>query len=354
MSTRLRKLRDKLPEKGLDALLVSQAENRRYLSGFTGSAGYLLVSQNRAVLATDFRYVEQSRLQAPDFEIMKIEGEVGRWFPQLVAPLSGARLGFESRDLSFAGQKQFAEAAATLKQPVNLTPTEGLVESLRTVKEPEEIACLSQAAALADAAITEVVPRIQPGMSERMVAWMLEAFMREQGSQPLPFDIIVAAGPNGALPHYQPADTAILANQPVVIDLGARISGYASDMTRTICLGEGDRQFQRIYDIVLGAQLTAMATIAPGMTGEQADALARNVIVEAGYGDNFGHSLGHGTGLATHEDPRVGPNSRDILQNDMVFTVEPGIYIPGWGGVRIEDMVVLKEGKIKSLSKARK
>ncbi len=354
MAKRLERLRSQLAQSGLDAIFISQSENRRYLSGFTGSAGFLLISQDRAILATDFRYVEQAQAEAPDFEIVRIEGAPSEWFPALLSGLDIQKLGFEGREVSFCTHKELTATVSEMGREISLVPTEGLVESLRTVKDEAELRYLEKAAALSDAAFEEVLPRVQPGISERELAWELESFMRQNGSEPLPFDIIVASGPNSALPHAKPTDRVILRNQPVVIDLGATVGGYSSDTTRTICLGEGDNTFHRIYDIVLGAQLTAMAALQVGMNGEQADQLARTVIAHAGYEENFGHGLGHGVGLADHEEPRLGPGSSSILAEGMVFTIEPGIYISGWGGVRIEDMVVLEEGKARPLTKAKK
>ncbi|MEE9490854.1 MAG: Xaa-Pro peptidase family protein [Dehalococcoidia bacterium] len=354
MANRLERLRSQLAQNGLDAIFISQSENRRYLSGFTGSAGFLLISQDRAILATDFRYVEQVRAEAPAFEIVRMQGAPSEWFPTLVSGLDIQKLGFEGREVSLCTYKELAGAVGGMGRGISLVPTEGLVESLRAVKDKGELECLEEAAALSDAALEEILPRVQPGISERELAWELESFMRRNGSEPLPFDIIVASGPNSARPHAKPTDKVILDNEPVVIDLGATVGGYSSDITRTICLGEGDNTFHGIYDIVLGAQLTAMATLQVGMNGEQVDLLARIVIAHAGYEENFGHGLGHGIGLADHEEPRLGPSSSSILAEGMVFTIEPGIYISDWGGVRIEDMVVLEEGKARPLTKAKK
>ncbi|MFC1963518.1 M24 family metallopeptidase [Chloroflexota bacterium] len=354
MANRLSKLRDKLGEGNLDALIVSQSENRRYLSGFAGSAGFLIVSQERAVLATDFRYFEQARDQASDFEVIKIEGDPAKWFPGLFLGINVISLGFEARDFSYATYRQFAKVASEIGKEVTLVPTDGLVESLRVVKEAGEMECLEKAAATADAALEEVHPQIQAGVSEKEIAWALESSLRQHGSEPLPFDVIVASGPNAALPHAGPSDRIIQDNEPVVVDFGARIGGYVSDITRTFCLGGGDNEFHRIYDIVLGAQLTALEILEAGMSGDQVDLLARMVIMKAGYGDAFGHGLGHGVGLAAHEEPRLGPGSADILVQDTAFTIEPGVYIPGWGGVRIEDTVVLKEGRTQPLTKSKK
>jgi Xaa-Pro aminopeptidase len=354
MTDRLGKLRSQLAPKGFDAIIISQAENRRYLSGFTGSAGFLLISQQRAILATDFRYVEQAQSQAPDFDIIKIQGEIAKWFPRLSSELDAHKLGFEGKDISFSLYKELTKATGEGRKEISLVPTDGLVESLRAVKDKEELKLIEKAAVLADAVLTEILPQVKPGISEKELAWEIESFLRRNGSEPVPFELIVASGPNSALPHARPTDKIIRGSEPVVIDIGAKVEGYTSDITRTICLGEGDSNFHRIYDIVLGAQLTAMTTLQIGMTGEQVDRLARTVIEQAGYKDAFGHGLGHGVGLATHEEPRLGSNSTDILAEGMVFTIEPGIYISGWGGVRIEDMVVLEEGKVRPLTKARK
>ena len=354
MAKRLAKLRSQLSQNSLDAVIISQAENRRYLSVFTGSAGFLVISQSKAFLATDFRYVEQAQAQAPDFEVVRIKGDFAEWLPRLLSGIGATKLGFEAKDVSFSTYKDLTKAAHDAKLETTLVPTDNLVESLRAVKDDEELKHLEKAAALADAALAEVLPGVQPGISEKELAWRIESYLRQNGSEPMPFELIVASGPNSALPHARPTDKVIAANEPVVIDIGAKVKGYCSDITRTICLGEEDNTFRRIYDIVLGAQLTAMATLQAGMSGEQADRLARTVIEQANYGDAFGHGLGHGIGLAPHEMPRLGAKSTDALNDGMVFTVEPGIYVSGWGGVRIEDTVVLENGKVRTLTRARK
>lgn len=350
MSHRLEKLRQRLAENELDAILISQGENRRYLCGFTGSAGFLLISQKRAILATDFRYVEQAQSQAPDFDIAQIEGELPKWFPDLASSLGAKRIGFEAKDLSFSTHRQLVATVGGKK----LVPTEEIVESLRAIKDEEELELITRAVELADAAFEGVAPMIHPGMTEKEVAWELEKFLRERGSETILFDFIVASGPNSALPHARPSDRVLLPGEPLLIDFGARFQGYCSDLTRTLYPGNEDKTFAKIYDLVLGAQLTAIATIEAGMSGEQADALARTVIEQGGYGEAFGHGLGHGVGLALHEQPRLGRGSSTILADGMVFTIEPGIYIKGWGGIRIEDMVVIEKGKVRVLSQAKK
>jgi Xaa-Pro aminopeptidase len=264
------------------------------------------------------------------------------------------KMGFEADHVPFAIYQQLRKAVGNGDRKIQLIPTSGLVESVRAVKEPEEIKSIAEAVKLADAACGQAKSVIRPGTSEREVAWELERFLRESGSETMPFDIIVASGSNAALPHAKPSEKLILENEPVVIDLGARVNGYCSDLSRTFFLGDSDKTFSKIYDIVLGAQLTALAAIVAGMSGNQADQLARTVVEQAGYGDAFGHGLGHGVGLEAHESPRLGPNSSDLLVDGMVFTVEPGIYVSGWGGVRIEDTVVMENGKVKVLTRAEK
>ena len=355
MNDRLAHLRKRLEEKELDGLLITAPENRRYISGFTGSAGYLVISRDNAILATDFRYVEQATNQAPHFRVVKA-GSDWSWLLDLLKESTMKKVGFESHQMTVATYRQVTEALKELPngEAPSLMATTGLVEALRTVKDQEEMASLQSAIRVADAAMEAVSPTICAGETEREVAWRLEKAMRELGADSLSFDTIVAAGPNGAMPHHRPSDRPIGPREPVVIDMGAKVDGYCSDITRTVCVGEPDETFRKIYDIVLGAQLTAIATVRPGMSGGDADDLSRVVIAEAGYGENFGHSLGHGVGLAIHENPRVGPKSDHPLDEGTVFTVEPGIYLSGWGGVRIEDVVLLEQSGARVLSSAAK
>ena len=351
---RLTKLRGKLAEKEIDAIFITQPENRRYLSGFDGTAGYLIITAEKAILATDFRYTEQAETEAPNFEVKRITSNLNDWFPGLVGDMGVGRLGFEGGDVTFNFHKQLGDALKKKKISVKLIPVDGVVETIRAVKEPAEIELIRKAAAITDAAFEYVEGKIKAGMTEKQVAWELEKALRERGSQSLPFDIIVGSGPNAALPHAKPSDRVINEGEPIVIDMGAKYAGYASDLSRTICVGKADAKFKKVYKTVLNAQTAAMATIAKGMTGHQVDSVAREVIKKAGYGEAFGHSLGHGVGLAEHELPRLGPGSEETLTDGMVFTVEPGIYLSGWGGVRIEDTVVMEKGKVKPITKARK
>lgn len=353
---RLAKLRATLGEKEIDGIFISQPENRYYLSNFLGTAGYLIVNQREAVLATDFRYTEQAKAQAIGYRVVQIGGAFD-WFNTLTAELGIKRLGFESGHITFSFHQRLLETVSKAQSNLRLVPTDGLVEAIRQVKEADEIELIARAAQIADSAMDYARGIIRSGMTEKGIAWAIEKFMREQGSRSLPFEAIVASGPNAALPHHRPTERSIGHGEPVVIDIGAKVGGYCSDLTRTLCVDRpphGDDLFNRVYDTVLKAQMTAIGMIFEGMNGAEADGLARRVIDDAGYSHAFGHSLGHGVGLAEHEQPRLGPNSNDVLTSGMVFTVEPGIYIPGWGGIRIEDLVVMENGKVRILSKTEK
>jgi Xaa-Pro aminopeptidase len=352
LNKRVLKLRRLFAEKDIDAVFITQAENRRYLSGFDGTAGYLFITPEKALLATDFRYTEQAAREAPDFEILRIGGNISDWFPGLVGDSGVKRPGFEAADVTFSLHRQLQDALQKKAVPVRLIPLTGMVESLRAVKEPGEIELITRASAITDKAFQQVAGTIKAGMTERQVAWKLEKSMRENGSQELPFEIIVASGPNAALPHHKPSDRAIRDGEPVVIDMGAKAGGYASDLSRTVCAGRPGARFKKVYNIVLEAQMMAISSVREGMTGHEADNIAREIIQKAGYGEAFGHALGHGVGLAEHESPRLGPNSKDTLSGGMVFTIEPGIYLTGWGGVRIEDTVVMEKGRVRPITGA--
>ena len=355
MEQRLETFRTKVQSIGLDALLISTPENRRYISGFTGTAGYLLITSAEALLATDFRYVEQAQSQAPHFKVIKIETNWS-WLVETLKRLRLKTLGVEGQHLTLSTHKQIVTALKELPddERPKLVVTNTVVETQRAVKDLEEMNLIQKAVDIADQAMEEVVSHLHQGQTEKEVAWLLEKTMRDLGADGPSFDTIVAAGPNGAMPHHHPTDTPIAEREPIVIDMGAQVSGYCSDLTRTVCLGEAEDTFRRVYDTVLGAQLTAISLIKPGMTSDQGDSLARTVIEENGYGKNFGHSLGHGVGLAVHEMPPVGPKGTYTLEEGMVFTVEPGIYLSGWGGVRIEDVVLLESEGAKVLSKSPK
>ncbi len=352
MNQRIEQLRSALRERGLDALLVSQPENRRYLSSFTGSAGTLIVTSIEALLLVDFRYTEQAGHQAQDCTVMQIGGALEKELPPLLERLGGKRWGFESAHVTVSQYDKmhpvFADAGIALEG------VEGLVERLRMVKDPQELAATREAVRITDAAFAHLLEWIRPGVTELEAAWEIEKYMREHGAEALAFPTILAAGPNGAMAHAHPGDHRLQPGEPIVIDMGAVSGGYCADMTRTIVLGEPDARFWEIYRLVQRAQENAEAGLRAGLPGVEGDALARSVIAGAGYGDKFGHGLGHAVGLVVHEVPRLSPLSSDILPAGAAVTVEPGIYLPGWGGVRIEDLVLVQEGGAEILTQSTK
>tara|TARA_B100001146_G_scaffold208773_1_gene205175 strand:- start:7180 stop:8247 length:1068 start_codon:yes stop_codon:yes gene_type:complete len=355
MKERVEALVAQFNDQELDGVLISAPENRRYLSGFSGSAGYLLITKAKAVLVTDSRYTEQATNQSPYFDVRQVRGGWG-WLIDELKDSGVKKVGFESQDMTVASYNNLIDAIKgdSALGDVSFVPAPGLAENQRIIKDHEELQMLQLAIDAADKAMDQVTPVITPGMTEKEVAWRLETAMRDFGADTISFDTIVAAGPNGAMAHHQPTDYVIKQNDPIVIDMGAKVAGYCSDLSRSIAVGEPDETFNKIYDTVLGAQLTAINAVKVGMTGEETDNLSREVIAQAGYRDNFGHSLGHGVGLEIHENPRVGPRSPDVLELNTVFTVEPGIYLSGWGGIRIEDIVILREDGAVPLSKAKK
>jgi Xaa-Pro aminopeptidase len=354
MLKRINALRKQLDNRGLDGMLVGHAPNRKYLSGFTGSAGWILISRKRALLAVDFRYVEQAKLESPDFETCYIKTDITDWLPKYIADLGISRVGIEA-DFMPVSQYQLIIQSLKDKAPaVQIVPVKNVTESIRLYKDSNELECIQKACEIADEAVAYIQSHLHAGISEKQFAWELESFMRQNKSETMPFEIIVASGVNSALPHARPGDKVIMEGEPVTIDMGARYNGYCSDITRTFIIGKEDNNFNNIYNIVLSAQAAGLSLIKPDMGATVADGLVRSMISNAGYGDNFGHGLGHGIGIETHELPRLGTKSEDKLEEGMVFTIEPGIYLPGWGGVRIEDTVTIKDGKVICLTKSNK
>ncbi len=351
---RLILLRDKLDSHDIDGILVGSFANRRYLSGFIGSDGWLIVTKEKACLAVDFRYVEQAKNESRNCEPVYIKGDISRWLPEFIKDLAIKRLGIEAEHVSVATFQSICNISPVTEKQLQIIPVKNIVESLRITKDSSELEFIKKASAIADAAMQFAGSHLRAGITEKQLSWELECFMRQDGSESMPFEIIVASGPNAASPHAQPSDRLIATGEPVTIDLGARYNGYCSDMTRTFIIGKPDSQFDNIYNVVLAAQMTGLSIIESGMVAGEADRLIRGMIDKAGYGERFGHGLGHGVGLEVHEPPRLGSQSDEILSDNMVFTVEPGIYIPGWGGVRIEDTVTLENGKLVRLTHASK
>nr|WP_283809113.1 Xaa-Pro peptidase family protein [Tumebacillus amylolyticus] len=348
--TRTRALMDK---QGLDAMIVLRPENRRYLSGFTGSAGVLLVTQDQAVFLTDFRYTQQAEAQCPHCTIVEYPNGANpnTTVFELMKSKGIKRLGFESDFVTYAQHRAFDQTF----EGVELVPAAGLVEELRLYKDESELEILRAAAKVADDAFAHILTYLKPGLTERQVALELETFMRKAGADSSSFDIIVASGHRSALPHGRASDKVIEKGDFVKMDFGAYYQGYCSDLTRTVVLGQPSDKQREIYDTVLQAQLHAVANIKAGMTGKEADSLARDIIAAKGYGDNFGHSLGHGLGMLVHEMPSLSQLRGDmVLEPGMVVTVEPGIYLPEWGGVRIEDDIVITDNGNEVLTKSTK
>ena len=360
MSTtdRISRLRARMAEDGLDAMLIfnterSLSKNVAYYSGFRGTHGWLWITPDDAALATDFRYTEQAAQQAPDYRVIRMAAGYD-WFSEVVSASGAKHIGIEDESVTVAAHKALTEKLQALDPAPELVPTKDMADQLRAVKDAAELETLIRAIEIADEAVETVAAGIRPGMTERQIAWDIERAMRSLGADGLSFPTIVASGPNGAKAHHSPTDRVLEYGDGVYIDTGALYEGYCSDITRAFVLGEASPKFREIYDLVLAAQEAAEANATAGMTGGEIDGIARAVIADAGYGDDFGHSLGHGIGIAVHELPRVGPTSDDPIQDGMVFSVEPGIYLTGWGGVRIEDLVVMENGRPRILTKAHK
>lgn len=346
---RLATLRAQLEKWHVDGVLISSAANRRWLSGFTGSNGQLLITATKAILATDFRYWQQATMQAPHFTLFKHERRPEDT-ADLVKSAGVAKIGLESFYVSIKAYQELQEIDG-----IEWVPLVETAEWLRAAKTAAELEAIRAAATIADHAMAQVNQMARPGMSERALAWELEKIMREAGASGTAFTTIVASGPNSALPHHQPGDRRLQAGDALIVDLGAELDGYKSDITRTFYLGdEPDEQFQHIYEVVLAAQTAVLQTMTPGMNSKEIYALSRNAIEEAGYGEYSSHGLGHGVGLEIHELPFLSKRHDYPVTSGMVTTIEPGIYIPGWGGVRIEDLTYVTETGLENISRCPK
>ena len=350
VSGRLDRLRETLPDAGVDGLLVTAAANIRWLTGFTGSAGLLLVTPQRAVLTSDGRYRTQSEEQLAEAGVAQaVDIVIGGIQVQREAMVAAwgamVNLGLEADDVTWSGQRAWDEA---LGSDVALVTTRGCVEALRQVKDAGEVARMERAAAIADEALASVVPLLvraeAESVTEAFVAAALDHAMQVRGAEDSAFETIVASGPNSAKPHARPSDRQIRSGDPVVIDFGAIYEGYRSDMTRTFCVGgEPEGELARVFSVVAESQRVGVAAVAPGVVTGDVDRACRDVIAEAGWAERFEHGTGHGVGLDIHEAPSVGPGATAILAPGVVATVEPGVYLAGVGGVRIEDTLVVVE-----------
>lgn len=350
MNKRIDRLMTRLEDLKVDALLVASAANRRYLSGFTGSSALLYISKTKKIIITDFRYIEQATNQCPGFEVVN-QGTLGliKTALQIAKSEKVKYIGFESAHTNYSTYKQLSEHSE-----FEFVPTENVVEELRQIKDEEELAKIRKAESIGDLAFSKIIPLInleyKNGLTENDIVLELERIMRQNGASGTSFNPIVAAGAKSSICHAVPGAQTLNHGDFVVMDFGCIYEGYCSDMTRTIVIGEASDKHNEIYHTVLKAQLAALQGIKPGMRGKEVDSIARNIISEAGYGEYFGHGLGHSTGLEIHENPRFSMAEETVIKPGMVLTVEPGIYIPGFGGVRIEDMVVVTESGIENLT----
>lgn len=336
MMLRVEKLRKKMQEENLDSFLITSPYNLRYLTNFTGTTGLAVITLEKAFFITDFRYTEQAAAQAQGFEIIKNVGPIFEEVADLVQKEGLRELGFEETTVSFLEYSVLEEII-----DAQLIPISGMIEELREIKDEEEIAIIEKACSIADLAYDHILKMIQPGMTEIEVANQLDFYMRSLGASGVSFETIVASGLRSAMPHGVASKKIIEQGDLITIDFGCYYEGYVSDMTRTFAIGDPGEQLKEIYQIVLEAQLAVLEVAKPGVTGKQLDAVARDYITKHGYGEAFGHSTGHGIGLEIHEGPNVSVRAEKQFVPGNIITDEPGIYLPGIGGVRIEDDLLI-------------
>ncbi len=336
MSERLAQFRKVLPEKAVDAMLITNPVSRRYLSSFDGTSGVLLIGREEACLVTDFRYLDQAAAQAVGFSVRRWQDDLYKNLAPIISEAGWQKVGFEAKDVVYASFNEMKK-----KLPAELVPVEGVVENQRMRKSEAEIETLRRGALILDRAYEFILSTIKPGMREQELALELEIFLLRQGVEERSFQFIVASGERGAMPHGTASKRQMQEGDLITIDYGAVFEGYATDMTRTLALGRVDQRQRDIYELVFEAQQEAVRAVRPGLKASDLDAVARDIIDRAGYANYFGHGLGHGIGLETHEQPVLNPRSATVLEPGMTVTIEPGVYIQGWGGVRIEDMVVV-------------
>ncbi len=350
--TRLKRVRERIRRKKLDALLVTDLENVFYLSGFTGSTAALVVTLGDAHILVDPRYTIQATSECKHARVREYSGkDLIDAVAGLVNELQPHSAGCEGDALTVTRYRQLRKAVS---RTVRLRSTIGIVEELRRIKDSYEIEMIRTAAGIADAAYESIVLEIAAGMTERELALLIDSTLRMMGADKEAFDSIAASGPNSALPHAKPTDRVLKTGDLVKMDFGAKYAGYNSDITRTVCLGKPNKEQRKVYQTALDAQLKVIDAIGPGKRGREIDSVARNYISSKGYGENFGHGLGHGLGISVHDHEALSQTSDLVLEPGMVLTVEPGIYIEGWGGVRIEDDVLVTDGGAEVLTKAGK
>ncbi len=350
MSERIRKLRSILHAEELDALLVSDPLHIRYLTGFSGDSGLALVGPEQTFLITDFRYEEQARIEAPDSDLFIAKNGFVEKMAELSPEVTGQRIGFEASHLPYKAYKKLREHLSHAEWIAQ----DGLVERLSIVKDAREIAHIREAVRIGDEVFEQILPPLKPGVAERDIAAEIDYAIRKHTAEGPSFEAIVASGPRASMPHASVSERTLQSGDLVILDFGAVFRGYASDMTRTLVIGAPTVQQRAVYEIVLRAQEAAIEAAKAGLPCADLDRVARTIIEDACYGPQFGHSLGHGVGLNVHEQPRVSSKNDQVLEPGMVITIEPGIYIPGWGGIRIEDLVVIQPDGCENLTTAPK
>ncbi|MBA4393899.1 MAG: hypothetical protein C0407_10135 [Desulfobacca sp.] len=355
---RVQLLLEELKKRSLAGLVVFQPENRRYLSGFkpadpqlNESSGFLIIGEGQAILGTDSRFEGEVQKQAKGFyPFIYRRGLEASWSEIEGRVKKLSRLGFEGLSVTFHTYRRFKKLIRSVNSSISFLPTYQMVEELRTRKENREIEAITRSLKITEEAFVLVLKALRPGKTEKEIAWELKKTIHQKGGEDLAFEPIVASGPNAALPHAEPSEREIRKGEPILFDFGTKWKGYCSDLSRTVFLGPPNDRFKEVYSLVRQAQLQAEKGIKAGLTTVEADALARSVIDKGGYGKFFKHSLGHGVGLATHELPSISPVKPVPLCPGMVVTIEPGIYLPGWGGVRLENMVVIQKKGVKCLN----
>ena len=345
---RIKKIRELLLNNGIEAIIVESPINVYYLSGFTGTNATLFITQNTNYLLTDFRYVEQAEKQTTGFQIIRVDDDPYKKIKELSQGIH--LIGIEDEHVTWSKYSKMREVL----NEKDLAETSEILKNMRKVKDEQEIAAIREAIKITDHAFNTIIEKIKPGTAEEDIAVELEFLLRKSGASGKSFDFIIASGWRSALPHGVATEKRIAKNEFIVLDFGAIYKRYCSDLTRTVFVGEPSAKHVEIYNIVLEAQLAAIDRLKPGMSGKEVDSIARDIIKKKGYGDYFGHGLGHSVGLEIHEEPRLSPREEKIIEPGMIITVEPGIYIPNWGGVRIEDIVLVTKNGVEVLTQAQK
>jgi len=347
---RINKLKESFENFNIGGIMIASRYNRYYLSGFTGTNAYLVINKERNILITDSRYIEQAKKQCPDYEIVNQGKNFYETLQDIFQQISITEIGFEENYITY---RQYYDCEKNMKN-IKLIPVRNSVEGIREIKDSEEIRKIKKAAQIADETFSHILSYIKPGIVEKEIALEIDYFMKKLGAAELSFETIVASGERSSMPHGVADSREIKDGDTITLDFGCIYEGYCSDMTRTIFVGKAQEKIQDIYKIVLEAQEAALQMLKPGLVCKDIDEMARKIITRYGYGENFGHGLGHSLGLEIHEEPTLSTKSERILEAGMIVTIEPGIYIEGFGGVRIEDLVLITEEGYENLVKSRK